>query len=205
MMLPFWFEAFVMSINAAFGAAIARNRKLPIFATLLAGLLVGLGGGMLRDVLLGLEPIAITKPLLIPLCIGTGIVGALLFDRIVSAPKSLLLLQGFVWGTLVTIGAQKALNYDAPVVSAVLLGLVTATFGGVIADAMAGQHSATAKQAQWLALALTVGAVVFVVASITIGFWPAVVLSVIVSTVLRYVSQARNWQSPHWPGQSRKG
>lgn len=52
--LPIWFEVMWMTINCGFGAAIARSRNAPVYGTILGGVLVGLGGGMTRDVLLGL-------------------------------------------------------------------------------------------------------------------------------------------------------
>lgn len=203
MSLPLWFEVVVMALNGAFGAAVARSRDTPVFGTLMAGVLVALGGGMLRDMLLGEEPIAISDPVFIPACVASGILGALLFSRIVAMPKPLVLLQGLVLGTLVTIGAQKALVVGAPVVSAVVLGVVTATFGGLVADVMTGNRATVAEQAHWLASALTLGSIVFVIISLSVGFWPAVVASVATSAAFRYLSAVRDWPSPMWPGQHR--
>lgn len=203
MSLPLWFEVVVMALNGAFGAAVARSRDTPVFGTLMAGVLVALGGGMLRDMLLGEEPIAISDPVFIPACVASGILGALLFSRIVAMPKPLVLLQGLVLGTLVTIGAQKALVVGAPVVSAVVLGVVTATFGGLVADVMTGNRATVAEQAHWLASALTLGSIVFVIVSLSVGFWPAVVASVATSAAFRYLSAVRDWPSPMWPGQHR--
>jgi uncharacterized membrane protein YeiH len=203
MSLPFWFEVFVMALNAGFGAALARSRDTPVYGTLFAGLLVGLGGGILRDMMLGTEPIAVSNPVFIPACIASGVVGALLFSRIVAMPRPLLLLQGLVLGTLVAIGAQKALDLHAPVMSAIGLGVITATFGGLVADVMTGNRASIAKQAHWLASALTCGSIAFVVVSLTLGFYPAVIVSVAVSAVIRYVSVVRDWPSPSWPKRSQ--
>ena len=205
MSLPFWFEVAVMALNGAFGAAVARSRETPIFGTLFAGLLVALGGGMVRDMLLGQEPIAISNPVFIPACLLSGLLGALLFSRIVAMPRPLVLLQGLVLGTLVTIGAQKALVLDAPVISAICLGVITATFGGLVADVMTGNRATIARQAHWLASALTLGSIAFVIVSLTAGFWPAVIVSVAVSATFRYVSAVRDWPAPRWPGLSRTG
>jgi uncharacterized membrane protein YeiH len=58
--LPAWADVTTMAVAAAFTAHVARRRRVPLFGVLLAGVLGGLGGGMARDVLLGLEPAAIT-------------------------------------------------------------------------------------------------------------------------------------------------
>ena len=78
---------------------------------------------------------------------------------------------------------QKALDYDTPVISAMALGVITASFGGMLADVMTGYRATIARQAHWIASALVVGAIVFVLVSLWVGFWPAVVVSVIATVV----------------------
>ena len=58
--LPAWLDVGAMAVAPAFGAHVARLRNIDLFGVLLEGVLVGLGGGMVRDVLLGFEPAAIT-------------------------------------------------------------------------------------------------------------------------------------------------
>ena len=59
--LPVWLDVGAMAVAAAFGARVARMHRIALFGVLLAGATAGLGGGMARDVLLGLEPVAITN------------------------------------------------------------------------------------------------------------------------------------------------
>lgn len=200
--LPVWFEVFVMSINGVFGAAVARSLSAPIYGTLLAGILVGLGGGMIRDVLLGVEPIAISSWIYIPAVLVGSVIGAFFFGPFVAKPKIFLLVNGLTLGLLVTIGAQRAITFEVPVVSAIFLGIVTASFGGALSDTLMGRRAVITRQAHWLASALAVGAIVFVLLSIYVNFWVAVVVSVAIVTALRYLSSVRNWPSPSWPGES---
>jgi uncharacterized membrane protein YeiH len=60
--LPLWVDVTAMSTTAMYGAATARSRNVPVAGTLFAGILGGAAGGIVRDLLLGLEPIAITGP-----------------------------------------------------------------------------------------------------------------------------------------------
>lgn len=199
--LPVWFDVAVMSLNCMFGAALARSRDTPIYGTLFVGLVVGLGGGMVRDALLGLEASTISGWAYIPCGLIGAVVGGFLFARIVTMPRPLILTQGITMGLLVTIGAQKALQYDTPVFSAVALGVITASFGAVLADTITGHRAIVVRQAHWLASSLLCGSVVFVTLSLLIGFWVAVIVSVLVTATLRYVSEVRDWPSPYWPRQ----
>lgn len=200
--LPPWFELLVMTINSAFGAAIARSRNVPIYGTIFAGLLVGFGGGMMRDMLLGLEPVAISVWYYLPAGILGAIIGALLFSDIVVMSTVDLFINGIVIGLLVTIGAQKALEYNAPMVSAIFLGVITASFGGLLADVMSGYRATVAKQAHWVASALVVGSVLFVLLSPYVNFWITTAIAVAGTTFFRVVSQKRNWPSPRWRHES---
>lgn len=200
--LPVWFQLSAMTINAMFGAAIARSRNLPIVGTIFAGLLVGFGGGMVRDMLLGLEPVAISTWFFLPVGVVGAVIGAFLFSRIVVMDHVDLILNGAVLGLLVTIGCQKAIAYNAPVFSAMCLGVITASFGGMLSDVMSGQRATIAKQAHWIASALVVGSTLFMIVSLTVGFWIATVVAVVATAMLRYYSQRRNWPSPHWPHES---
>lgn len=209
--LPIWFEVLWMTINCGFGAAVARSRNAPIFGTLFGGVLVGLGGGMVRDLLLGLEPAAISTWYYLPCGFLGAAVGALAFARIVSWPPPVLLLHGITLGFLVGIGTQKAIAYDAPWLSAMALGVVTASFGGFLADAMMAEQATIAKQAHWVASALSVGSVVYWVlaqagsalfpADPEVTLWVAALATVGAIASLRVLSALRDWPSPVWPGE----
>ena len=201
--LPIWVQVAAMSLNCMFGAALARSRHIPIFGTLLAGILVGLGGGMVRDMMLGLEPAAIVDWYILPCGLALALFGGLAYDLLGRVGTAMLLLNAVVLGILVTIGAQKALSYDSPWISAMFLGVVTASFGGLLADNMAGQTATIAKQAHWVGSALACGAIVFVLIVHVVAFPIAVVLGAGTTAFLRFTSQYRNWPSPTWPGESR--
>jgi len=201
--LPVAVQVIAMSLNCMFGAALARSRNIPIFGTILAGVLVGLGGGMARDVLLGLEPAAIAEWYFMPFGLLLAIVGGLAYNLMGKYGTAFLLLNGVVLGTLVTIGAQKSLSYEVPWISAMFLGVVTASFGGLMADNMSGHTATIAKQAHWVGSALAVGSIVFVLISHVVPFPVAVLLGGGSTAFLRFTSQYRDWPSPSWPGEAR--
>lgn len=203
MALPLWFDVTAMAINSVFGAAVARSRLEPIYGILLGGILVGLGGGMARDILLGLEPAAISRWIYIAAALAGSIVGGLFFGPFVTKPRPFLLLNGVTLGFLVTVGAQRAIAHGAPMTSAIFLGVITASFGGAVSDLLAGRRAAIVSQDHWLASALVAGAIAFVILSVLVNFWVAVAVGVTVVTVLQYLSKQRNWSSPSWPGESR--
>lgn len=198
--LPVWLSLGAMCINGAFGAAVARSRFSPVFGVLLAGIVVGLGGGMVRDVLLGTEPVAIKEPFYIPAVLVASALGALLFFRNVAQKRVYLIAQGVAMGLLVSVGAQKALELNTPFFAAVLLGVLTASAGGAITDMLTAHRVALLSQAHWLGMALTVGTVLFIPLSLYVNFYLAVVVAIVVVATLRVVSVERDWPSVSFPG-----
>ncbi len=198
--LPIWLELAAMTANCFFGARLARVRGVPVAGTLIAGLFVGLGGGIFRDMMLNLEPTAIAVWYYIPAGLVAGLIAGLLPRDLARFQTPLLALNAIVLGLLVTIGAQKALSYDAPIVSAMFLGVITASFGGFLADSMAGQQATIAKQAHWVLSALMAGSAIFVLLSVSTNFILAEIAGVATVAGFRFFSQYRNWPSPFWPG-----
>lgn len=199
--LPIWLELAAMTMNCFFGARLARVRGIPVAGTLIAGLFVGLGGGIFRDMMLSLEPTAIVVWYYIPAGLAAGLIAGLLPRQLSRFETPLLAVNAVVLGLLVTIGAQKALSYDAPILSAMFLGIITASFGGFLADSMAGQQATITKQAHWVLSALMAGSAVFVLLSVSTNFIIAEVAGAGTAAGLRFFSQYRDWPSPFWPGE----
>lgn len=199
--LPVWLELAAMTANCFFGARLARVRGIPVAGTLMAGLFVGLGGGIFRDMMLNLEPTAIAVWYYIPAGLLASLVAGLLPKDLTRFTTPLLAVNAVVLGLLVTIGAQKALSYDAPLISAMFLGVITASFGGFLADSMAGQQATITKQAHWILAALMAGAAVFVLLSVSTTFLIAEIAGVATVAGFRFFSQFRDWPSPFWPGE----
>ena len=128
---------FVFSVT---GALVAVRKNLDLFAaTVLAGV-TGLGGGFLRDVLIGATPpaaLADWRYLLVPLAAGLltfafhPILGRL--ERVVTV------FDAFGLALFCVTGALKAVDYGLGPLPAALLGMVTGIGGGIIRDVLAGR------------------------------------------------------------------
>jgi uncharacterized membrane protein YeiH len=189
-----------MAVAAAFAAHVARERRVPLFGVLLAGLVGGLGGGMLRDVLLGLEPAAITTWYYVPVVLAAAVIGALSVRKVHFSRLPFVAAQGVAIGLLIGIGVQKAVEYRTPAPSAILLGVITGTFGGVFDDLLAGRRAVVMAEDHWLLGVVVLGAAVFWVLTIYVAFYAAVVATVVIVTGLRVLSVHSGWTSPVFPG-----
>lgn len=203
--LPIWIDVFAMSINGLFGAALARSGRMPVAATLVSGLIIGLGGGITRDVLLGLEPTMISDWAYVPAVLAASVVGGLTGRFFASRDGYLVALQGVCVGLLITVGVQKGLDYEVPIPSAILLGVVTATAGRLIFDAVARGRSPMFGQGRMYLSILITSSLVFWAGSELIGFYFAVLIAVAVTVAMTLAGQSRGWRSPEWPGDRDRG
>ncbi len=202
--LPVWVQLLAMAVAGAIGAATARERDAPVYGTLFAGVIVGLGGGMVRDLLLEVPVVAIQDRLFIPVVAGAAILGGLLGRRISDGSLVVITLQGLSLGLLVVIGSQRAIQLDYAMPVVIFIGMVTATAGGIILDAMTARHSAALSQNRLFASAAFLGAIVFWALSVTVGFWPATVVTVALVGFLRAGSVRWKWNAPEWPDSGRR-
>ena len=198
--LPAWVDVTAMAVAAAFGAATGRNRRLPLLAVLTAGVISGLAGGMIRDVLLGLEAAAIENWYYIPAVLLAALAGGFLAHKLVQGHVSYLLARALAAGLLVTIGVQKGIEYQTPADAAIFLGIVYGTMGGATADVMAGERAAIFRQAHWGLAAVILSAVVFWLLTTYVNFWAAIAAAVLTAASLDTLSVKLGWHSPMFPG-----
>lgn len=203
--LPVWLDVVAMAVSGAFGAAVARHRDIPLAGVLLAGVIVGLGGGMVRDALLGVEAAAIASWYYLPAVLLAALIGGFFGELLTQRRLRYLAVQSTALGLLIAIGVQKGISYDTPAASAVLLGVITASFGGAMSDVAAGQRATILQQSNWFLSALIVAAVACWAMSTYVGFGLAVLTSVVLMATLRFVSVERGWSCPTFPARTARG
>lgn len=147
-------------VFAATGALAAARRGHDIVTFGFFAAVTGVGGGSLRDLLLGAPVFWIARPsyILVSLAAAAAIwmFGAGRFRML-----ALLWLDALGMAAYAVVGAAKALAYGAPPFTAVVMGTLTATFGGVLRDVLAAEPSVLLRREVYVTAALA-GAAVFV-------------------------------------------
>lgn len=185
---------------AVSGGLLAVRKHYDVVGLVVLALVTSLGGGTLRDVLLGdLPPLALssTDYLVVPvLAAGLVFVAHDVIER--RLRTSVLVFDAAGLGLFCVTGALRALDLGAPAVAAVLLGAITATGGGVIRDTLAGEHPMIFRADSVLySVPATFGALAIVLVSRT--SLPLSVASVVVAIVVfvwRVTAVRRGWRAP---------
>jgi uncharacterized membrane protein YeiH len=125
---------------AASGAWVGVRKHMDLFGVLVLGTVTAVGGGTLRDLLLGdIPPFSMKDEHYIYIAIAVSVAVFANRNRFKAFEKPLLYFDAIGLGTFVVIGSTKAIDFQLGPLGAVLMGVMTGTAGGVIRDLLANQ------------------------------------------------------------------
>lgn len=132
-------DLFGVFFFAVSGSLLAARKGFDLIGSLLLASLAALGGGVARDVIIGVDPVAFTNPLyLVPPLLATLLVH-FLYSRFEKVTSLLMLFDAGGLALFCIVGALKAINTGWNPVAAVLLGVTTAVGGGLLRDVVANE------------------------------------------------------------------
>ena len=151
-----------VAVFAASGALAASRKQMDLVGFLLIATVTGIGGGTIRDLLLGTAPVFwIAAPAYLFLCAGVATALFLAAPFLESRFRALLWADAVGLATFCVIGAERALAAGAPAAVAVLMGVITATFGGLVRDVLCAEVPLILRK-EIYATAAAAGALVYV-------------------------------------------
>jgi uncharacterized membrane protein YeiH len=122
------------------GVLVAMEKKLDLFGVIIIAFVTSIGGGTLRDLLIGNTPVVWMRDATYVVTILTAVVFAILFVRQLKyLRKSLFLFDTIGIGLFTMIGIEKGLEAGLLPVVCIALGTITASFGGVIRDILCNE------------------------------------------------------------------
>lgn len=181
------------------GGAVARSRDLDMFGFAAIGLCSGLGGGIIRDVLLEHgPPAALTNAAYIPTALAGAAVAFLVQIEHKSWDRAFIGVDAAALSLWATAGALKTLGDGFGWLPAVLLGTITAVGGAIIRDLMLQRVPAVFTQDTLYATVAIVVAAIQVIFVKTFGLntGTGTGVAIAVGIVLRLVAYWRGWQLP---------
>ena len=129
---------FIGTIAFAFsGALTAMHKKLDIFGIFIIGFVTAIGGGTLRDILIGNTPVIWMEQTYYIYLIGMAVILAILFRRyLVHLSRSLFLFDTIGLGIFTIIGVEAGIRAELDPIICIALGAMTGCFGGVMRDTL---------------------------------------------------------------------
>lgn len=150
-------------VFAISGAVLAADKNLDILGFILIATVTAIGGGTLRDLLLGIVPVNwVVNPLPIYLCLVTACLSYFAMPLLKQRDRWLLWTDAVGLAAFAVSGAQVALASGAPPVVATVMGVMTATFGGIMRDVLCAEVLTLMRPELYISCAL-LGSVCYVV------------------------------------------
>lgn len=197
--IPLAFELLAVVVAAATGALTARENKLDLVGAIGLAVLVSLGGGLIRDVILQEGNVYILRqPLALPVAIATA-AAVFTFPVMVEKPDRLVaILDIFSVGLFAVMGADKTMLYGYPAITCVMMGFFTAVGGGLLRDVCLARVPYIFQRSNLYAIAAIAGALTYIVLVQCLDIWniAAAVIGVAVTMAVRWWSIRYNIMSP---------
>ena len=139
-MLLYFLDLLGTAVFAATGAMVAARRNMDIFGALVLAFVTAVGGGTIRDAILGSTPVFWIgdSNYLIIVCLATAItlLGQAWWHK---THYVVMFLDALGLGVFTVIGVEKALSFDVSPMPALIIGVLTGAGGGMIRDMLAGR------------------------------------------------------------------
>ena len=191
------------STNALNGALLVRRpdhyKNFTVVGVMLMALLMGLGGGMTRDVLANEVPAALTNPAYITLCVLAGVVGyRLAFAKGQLFREGLFqFMTSFSLPLYAIVGAQKGVDIGLPVAGVLALAVIGPTAGRWYVDVSSGVPPKHFVRGEWfVGTALLTGLIWVLCITAGLNTWVSAVIALVIGYTFRVVALYRAWEEP---------
>ncbi|MCI1901152.1 MAG: TRIC cation channel family protein [Bifidobacteriaceae bacterium] len=142
------------------GGLPAIKKHYDVFSVLIIAWLTAVGGGLIRDVLLGaVPPVGVSDKWLILMAFASGVICLVFYPEITDLKRSMLVSDALALGLFAVNGTMKALNYGSSMTTAVFLGMATALGGGLIRDILLNVEPAVLRDKHFYAFPSLLGCV----------------------------------------------
>jgi uncharacterized membrane protein YeiH len=190
-----------VAVFGATGALAAARRKHDIVTFAFFAAVTGVGGGTLRDLLIGAPVFWVGRPTYLGVCLAAA-AAVWVFGWGQGRERVLTWLDAVGMAAYAVVGALKASSLGAPPPSAVVMGVLTSTCGGIIRDVLAGEPSVLLRRELYVTAALA-GACAFVtLLSLGLDPWLAGGLGFATAFAVRAGAILFGWRLPGFPGRA---
>ena len=194
--LLYYFDVFAAVVFAVSGALVASRKRMDVLGFVWLAVITGVGGGTVRDLILGLPVFWVQNPVHVSACLVTAVVMHFVAPLVESRYRALLWFDAFGLALVTVAGTVKALDVGAPALVAIAMGVVTGSVGGIIRDTL-GQVPSVILRHEIYVTASVLGACTYVLlAGFGTGRLVAMIAGFLVVFVVRGLAIRFGWSLP---------
>lgn len=191
-----------IGVFAASGALVGIRKDFDIWGIATVAVLTGVGGGILRDLLLGITPpSALDNWVPVTTALIAALVTVIFHPSFALLRRTIVVLDAIGMGLFAATGASIAIDHHAHAFAATLIGMLAAIGGGVLRDVLANEIPLLLQPADLYAVPAIVAAAVVAIGR-TYSDLPSqvwVIAGLIVGALLRLVALVLGWRLPMAP------
>ena len=181
------------------GALAASRNQMDVIGFVLLGTVTGIGGGTLRDVLLDIHPILwVGQPAYLAACIAISVLLFFTAHLVHSRYRLILWFDAIGLALFATVGAERAIATGAAPLVAVVMGIITAAFGGIIRDVLSQQRSIIFSREIYVTAAMAAALAYVVLESWNAPREVAVIAGIVAGFVIRAGALHWGWTLPRY-------
>jgi uncharacterized membrane protein YeiH len=197
-LVPVVIETMAVMAGALSGALHGIRHRVDLVGMFVLSLCTSVGGGLLRDVLIGHgPPVAIrqTRYLLVVTC--AVLVAVVLASWLTRMRRALEIVDALLLGLWVAMGMERALLVGLPATSVIFMGVVTAAGGGVMRDLLTGEQPQLVSRGELHVTVAVIAAFEYMLLrALRLPPLLGEIITIASAATLRLAAMARHWQAP---------
>ena len=192
-----------IAVFAATGALAASRKQVDMIGFLFFAAITGIGGGTVRDLVLDVPVFWVANPDYLVICVVTAVIVYFTAHLFESRYRLLLWLDAIGLAAYCVFGAWKAYSVTGSPVIGVVMGVITASFGGILRDQLAGEPSILLQREIYITAALAGSSVYIGLAMAGLPVMAAALPAALVAFAIRGGALKFGWSFP--PYKARPG
>jgi len=193
----YYLDLFGSSVFAVSGAILATRKNMDVFGVIVVGFVTAIGGGTLRDVLIGRTPVFwLSDKNYIILILIVSLLTFSFATKILRVKNVLRMADAIGLGTFTIIGIKIGLDGGLSNFFAIIMGMMTAAFGGVIRDVLCRETPLILNREIYATASLAGGIVFFLMQGVALPENITITISISTIIAIRLVSLKFGWNLP---------
>lgn len=181
---------------AVSGSLVASRKGLDIFGFMWLAFLTGVGGGTVRDVVLDVPVFWIVEPAHVVACLLTATLMFFVAPKVASRMQLVLWFDAIGLALVTVVGTVKGLDHGVAPLIAVVMGVVTATVGGILRDIVGNEKSIILRREIYVTAAVLGGSTYVGLSTLELGLTEAAIAAFLVTFIVRGLAMTYNWSLP---------
>lgn len=185
---------FVFAIS---GTLTAMNKKFDIFGAAVIAFVTAVGGGTIRDLLIGSQPVGWMLDLNYLIVIAAAVPTSFFFKMYIQKlRRTMFLFDTIGIGLFTILGLQKTLDFDLVPVVALMMGIVSAVFGGVVRDILCNEVPLIFRKEIYATACLAGGLLYLGLQYLGLAYHLSIWITVFFIIILRILAIKKHWSLP---------